>query len=102
MRRGRTGRRALARAASRIAFTALAIYGEEHPLERTTPEAPELFRLLSQMRDRDVDLVAMDVMEVAPAYDISEITAIAGATLAHDFLCLEAMRRGAAPITPTP
>ncbi len=50
----------------------------------------------------DVDLVAMDVMEVAPAYDISEITAIAGATLAHDFLCLEAIRRGASPVIPKP
>ena len=50
----------------------------------------------------DLDIVAMDVMEVAPAYDLSEITAIAAATLAHDFLCLEAMRLGTAPVKPTP
>lgn len=50
----------------------------------------------------DVNLIAMDVMEVAPAYDISEITAIAAATLAHDFLCLEAMRLGAKPVRAQP
>jgi agmatinase len=37
----------------------------------------------------------MDVVEVSPAYDVSEITAIAGATLAHDFLCLLAEKKGA-------
>ena len=35
-----------------------------------------------------VDLVGMDVVEVAPAYDVAEITALAGATLAAEFLCL--------------
>ncbi len=50
----------------------------------------------------DMDLIAMDVMEVAPAYDISEITAIAAATLAHDFLCLEAIRLGAKPVKSIP
>jgi agmatinase len=34
-------------------------------------------------------------VEVAPAYDISEITAIAAATIAHDILCLLAMAKGA-------
>jgi agmatinase len=42
-----------------------------------------------------IDFVGMDVVEVAPAYDISEITAIAGATLAQTFLCLLAEKRGA-------
>jgi len=50
----------------------------------------------------DLDLIAMDVVEVAPSYDLSEITAIAAATLAHDFLCLEAIRLGAQPIKPVP
>ena len=59
-------------------------------------QALEIVRALG-----DLNIVAMDVMEVAPAYDISEISAIAGATLAHDFLCLEAMRLGAAPVIPT-
>ncbi|WP_019646655.1 agmatinase [Novispirillum itersonii] len=39
--------------------------------------------------------VGMDVVEVAPAYDVSEITAIAAATVAHDYLCLLAEARGA-------
>ncbi|NNC23296.1 agmatinase [Salinisphaera sp. USBA-960] len=38
----------------------------------------------------------MDVMEVAPAYDHSEITAIAAATVAHDYLCLLAEKRRSA------
>lgn len=40
-----------------------------------------------------IDLVGMDVVEVAPAYDISEITAIAAATIANDLLCLYATAR---------
>lgn len=36
----------------------------------------------------DLDPVGMDVVEVAPAYDHAEITALAAATLAHDYLCL--------------
>ena len=42
-----------------------------------------------------LDLVGADVVEVAPAYDISEITAIAAATIAHDILCLLALNKGA-------
>jgi len=45
----------------------------------------------------DFDIVGMDVVEVAPAYDVSEITAIAAATIAHDFICLQAVRAGAKP-----
>ena len=44
---------------------------------------------------RGLDLVGADVVEVAPAYDVSEITAIAAATIAHDILCLMALRKGA-------
>ncbi|NNF53175.1 MAG: agmatinase [Acidimicrobiales bacterium] len=43
-----------------------------------------------------LNLVGFDVVEVAPAYDLSEITAIAAATIAHDYLCLIAMQKGAA------
>ncbi len=39
-----------------------------------------------------VNIVGMDVVEVAPAYDHAEITAIAAATIAHDLICLEAVR----------
>ncbi len=37
-----------------------------------------------------INLVGMDIVEVAPAYDVGEITALAGATLASEFLCLYA------------
>jgi agmatinase len=39
-----------------------------------------------------INLVGMDVVEVAPAYDVSEITALAGATLALNMLCIYAER----------
>jgi agmatinase len=35
-----------------------------------------------------INLVGMDLVEVAPAYDVGEITAYAGASLAYEFLCL--------------
>ena len=39
-----------------------------------------------------VNIVGMDIVEVAPAYDHAEITAIAAATIAHDLICQEALR----------
>ncbi len=42
-----------------------------------------------------LNLIGMDVVEVAPAYDHAEITAIAAATIAHDWLCLMAIKKGA-------
>lgn len=42
-----------------------------------------------------LSFVGMDVVEVAPAYDISEITALAGATMAWEYLCLLADSAGA-------
>ncbi|CAD5107425.1 agmatinase [Zestomonas carbonaria] len=41
---------------------------------------------------RGIDLVGMDVVEVAPSYDSAEITALAGATLAMEMVCLYAVR----------
>jgi agmatinase len=41
----------------------------------------------------DIDFVGMDVVEVAPAYDVGEITSLAAATLALDYLCLRAAGR---------
>jgi len=38
----------------------------------------------------DINFIGADVVEVAPAYDHSEITAIAAATIAHDYLVLRA------------
>ena len=40
-----------------------------------------------------VDIIGMDVVEVAPAYDHAEITALAAATIAHDFICMQALKR---------
>lgn len=53
-------------------------------------QALEILRGLGEL-----NLIAMDVVEVAPAYDHAEITAIAAATLAHDWLCLLAIKKGA-------
>lgn len=41
------------------------------------------------------DIVGMDVVEVAPAFDVSEITALAAANIAHDFICTQAVAAGA-------
>ena len=56
----------------------------------STHQALEIVRGLAGIR-----LIGMDVVEVAPAYDVGEITALAGATLAAEFLCLLAARREA-------
>ncbi|MEM9104425.1 MAG: agmatinase [Pseudomonadota bacterium] len=45
-----------------------------------------------------LNLIGMDVVEVSPPYDNAEITAIAGATVAHDWLCLVAKSKGAEPV----
>lgn len=42
---------------------------------------------------KDLDIVGMDVVEVAPAYDHAEITALAAATIALEMLYLEASKR---------
>ncbi len=41
----------------------------------------------------EINFVGMDVVEVAPAYDHAEITALAAATIAHDFIGLLAQRK---------
>ncbi len=53
-------------------------------------QALELVRGLGSL-----NLVAMDVVEVAPPYDHAEITALAAASVAHDWLCLLAEKKGA-------
>lgn len=40
-----------------------------------------------------VDWVGMDIVEVAPAYDHGEITALAAAHIAYDYLCLLAQKK---------
>ncbi len=41
---------------------------------------------------RGINVVGMDVVEVSPPYDHSEITALLGATLAYDLICLYVAR----------
>jgi agmatinase len=40
-----------------------------------------------------INLVGIDVVEVSPPYDVSEITALAAATIAYELLCLYAERK---------
>ena len=54
----------------------------------TTFQAQEILRGLE-----GIALRGMDVVEVAPAYDLSEITALAAATLACDLIALHAAAR---------
>ena len=46
-----------------------------------------LLRRLTGLR-----FVGMDLVEVAPAYDVAEITALAGATMAWEYVCLLGLR----------
>lgn len=48
----------------------------------------EVFDILRGLKDSPVRFVGMDLVEVAPAYDSAEITALLGATLIQEFLCL--------------
>lgn len=55
----------------------------------TTDKALKLLRGIQSL-----DVVGMDIVEVAPAYDQSEITALAAATLALEMLYLQVAKRG--------
>lgn len=57
-----------------------------------TWQALELIRSLG-----NANLIGMDVVEVSPAYDHAEISALAAATVAHDWLCLIGQKAGAKP-----
>lgn len=57
----------------------------------TTAEVQAVFYALAD--GPEVAFTGGDVMEVSPPYDVSEITALAAATVALDFLCLLANRR---------
>ncbi|MDK3018571.1 agmatinase [Pseudodonghicola flavimaris] len=56
----------------------------------STFQAQEILRSIS-----GVNLVGMDLVEVAPAYDQSEITALAAAAITNDILCLYAAAHAA-------
>ena len=58
----------------------------------STATAIEILRGLA-----GINLVGMDVVEVAPAYDVSGITALAAATIAYEHLVLYASRPSAKP-----
>ncbi|HEY6633931.1 MAG TPA: agmatinase [Rhizobiaceae bacterium] len=61
-----------------------------------TPVAggPSSAKILSVLRQlNQIDIVGADVVEVAPAYDHADITAIAGATVAMQYLGLLAERK---------
>jgi UDP-N-acetylmuramoyl-L-alanyl-D-glutamate--2,6-diaminopimelate ligase len=59
--------RTAGRRCGRIGTVGYAIDGDVRPLERTTPEAPDLYRLLAEMRDRSIDLVVLEVSSHALA-----------------------------------
>ena len=56
-------------------------------------QALELIRGL-----KPLNLIGMDLVEVSPPFDHAEITALAAAHIAHDWLCLLAARAGAVPV----
>jgi len=60
---------AAGRNAGRIGTVGHAFAGIERAAARTTPEAPDLYRLLAEMRDEAVDLVAMEVSSHALAME---------------------------------
>jgi UDP-N-acetylmuramoyl-L-alanyl-D-glutamate--2,6-diaminopimelate ligase len=58
---------AAGRRAGRIGTLGHAFAGAERAAERTTPEAPEFYRLLAAMRDESIEIVAMEVSSHALA-----------------------------------
>ena len=58
---------AAGRRTGRIGTVGLAIGGERHASERTTPEAPDFYRLLAEMREQEIELVATEVSSHALA-----------------------------------
>lgn len=56
------------------------------------------YQALAIMRGlHGLNVIGADMVEVAPAYDVGEITALAGAHLAMEMVCLFATRPGRAP-----
>ncbi len=43
----------------------------------------------------DLNLIGMDIVEVAPAYDHAEISALAASAIGYNYLCLLAKKKGA-------
>ena len=57
-----------------------------------TWQALEMIRALAPL-----NMVGFDLVEVSPAYDHADITANAAATIAHDWLAVMALKKGAKP-----
>ena len=53
----------------------------------TSAQALEIIRALADPA-LGVDVVGADVVEVSPAYDVSELTALSAAHIATDILCM--------------
>ena len=52
------------------------------------------FQALEVLRGlRGIEVAGMDLVEVAPTYDVGEITALAGATIAFEMICLFAANK---------
>jgi UDP-N-acetylmuramoyl-L-alanyl-D-glutamate--2,6-diaminopimelate ligase len=71
---------AAGRRAGRIGTVGYAFAGIERAAVRTTPEAPDLYRLLAEMRDEAIDLVAMEVS--SHALDLHRVVGARFATAA--------------------
>ena len=56
----------------------------------STHQALSILRKLT-----DIDYVGMDLVEVAPPYDHAQITSLAGAAIALEYLCIRAWQGGA-------
>ena len=55
----------------------------------STLKVLDLFRALGDLaKDQRLNIVAMDIVEVAPDYDHAQITSLAAAQVAHELLCL--------------
>ncbi len=54
----------------------------------TSNQALEILRGI-----RDIDFIGMDIVEVAPDYDHSEITALVAAQLGLEYICMQAARK---------
>ena len=59
------------------------------------PSTAQILAILRALKG--LNIVGCDVVEVSPAYDHAEVTALAGATIAQQMLCLLAWNRGARP-----
>ena len=46
-----------------------------------------------RVNDLNINFVGMDLVEVSPPFDHAEITSMAAATVAHDWICIMADKK---------